>query len=698
MALSRFISDVAFHAVWLSLLVCFITIRANPLRTVNIVFALFCALIAYWQFVIMMIRVDGNGAYWAPKIMPVGAIGYVLLFLLHDSVMHSKAGPAQKFLKRAVFGFLTPAVMLLAARLVGQAAALEKTAFNDPNFTLFLRAGFVVFVCAVTGVLIHRSSLRSPSINRHEVFLLRLCLWMTCAIFAIFVLVRTPGRPFGTIINSSLCVVMMVIALVYQWQDRVFDTKGSGRIATVWSCAGLVHFALLFFALTFFHRFSGDDPTLPVWALTLATLGINTGLMVVIHPIITKRLSAFASRSSEEARRTMAEKVSRARLESEVLTAMETISTQFFGGVQVRARILLPAPALSDSDSPKPEAEDRNRPNDPLTRLAILAGAGYLTPFTALRLLRGEKLQLALELMAQEKIGAVVRRASDGLWMALFVDERGGGSRSFSQSELEQVDELAGIALAGIVRVRAVDSSLRAQSHAVIGQVVSQFNHESRNQIDSIKLFLATLEDPDHRKQITVEHLRMIQDTCESLSHGYDTVLAMAAMRSPDQLKRFKPTTIVHKTTIVLKDAVSKAGAEFSIIEDEFDSEIMVDDLTLRRVLINLVQNSLQAMTLTAKKVIRIQITTKGDRVHIIVEDNGPGIPIFIYDHMFTPWATSKSNGTGLGLSSCKQWITQMGGTLNCLSPRGAGGAIFDISFPRMEPSSVVMPGPAWVV
>jgi signal transduction histidine kinase len=697
MALTRFISDVAFHAIWLSLLACFITIRANPRRNVNIFFALFCALTACWQFIVMMARVTGEVGYWAPKAIFVGPCAYALLFLLHESVMRPGRFFGEGLLKRGLVVTAVSTAMVFVSLLVTQGAGRGETAFEDQTFTIFMRVSFLVVLLS-TGIFYLRSSFRSPSINRHEVFLFNFTSFTMYAVFAVYVLVRTPGRSVGTIISSSLCVVLMLAVLVYQWQDRVLDTKASGRIATVWACVGLVHFALLFFCLSLFHRFLGEDPAIPVWALTFATLGINTGLMVLIHPIVSQRLSAFASRSSEEARRTLAEKVSRARLESEVLEAVETVSAKFVGGLQVKARILLPAPESGDSDSPKTAAENGNRPNDPLTDLAALAEAGFLTEFTALRLLRGEKLKIALALMAQEKIGAVVRRTGDGLWMALFVGERGGGSRSFSQYELEQIHELAGIALAGIVRVRAVDSSLRAQSHAVIGQVVSQFNHESRNQIDSIKLFLATLEDPDHRKQITVEHLRMIQDTCESLSHGYDTVLAMAAMRSPDQLKRFKPTTIVHKTTIVLKDAVSKAGAEFSIIEDEFDSEIMVDDLTLRRVLINLVQNSLQAMTLTAKKVIRIQITTKGDRVHIIVEDNGPGIPVFIYDNMFTPWATSKSNGTGLGLSSCKQWITQMGGTLNCLSPRGAGGAIFDISFPRMEPSSVVLPGPAWVV
>jgi C4-dicarboxylate-specific signal transduction histidine kinase len=364
----------------------------------------------------------------------------------------------------------------------------------------------------------------------------------------------------------------------------------------------------------------------------------------------------------------------------------------------VDARIFLQAPVGGDSDSPKTEGGNGDHPNDPLERLAILTKTASLTRFTALRLLRGEKLQIALDLLAREKIGAVVCRTGDGVCMALFVGERGGGSRSLTRDELEQLGELAGIALAGIVRVRAVDSSLRAQSHAVIGEVVSQFNHESRNQIDSIKLFLASLEDPGHRKQITLEHLRVIQETCETLSDDYDTVLAMAAMRAPHELKRFAPTFIVHKAAMQAKNALKMSGTELSIIEDEFDSEIMVDDMTVRRVLINLVQNSLQAMTCTVKKVIRIQITTRGDRVHIIVEDNGSGIPVYIYDHMFTPWATSKSSGTGLGLSSCKQWITQMGGAMNCLSPRGAAGAIFDISFPRTSPSAVVLPGPNWVV
>jgi signal transduction histidine kinase len=75
----------------------------------------------------------------------------------------------------------------------------------------------------------------------------------------------------------------------------------------------------------------------------------------------------------------------------------------------------------------------------------------------------------------------------------------------------------------------------------------------------------------------------------------------------------------------------------------------------LKRVLINLVTNSVQAMPEGGELTIKAQ--ANDEKVQIIVEDTGTGIPEEIKPKIFTPLFTTKSKGQGFGLAVCKRVI-----------------------------------------
>ncbi len=67
-----------------------------------------------------------------------------------------------------------------------------------------------------------------------------------------------------------------------------------------------------------------------------------------------------------------------------------------------------------------------------------------------------------------------------------------------------------------------------------------------------------------------------------------------------------------------------------------------------------------------------------GDRVEIIVSDNGPGLATEIKDELFTPFVTTKAAGLGLGLVICRDIVAAFGGELN--TRETAEGATFVVS------------------
>lgn len=107
---------------------------------------------------------------------------------------------------------------------------------------------------------------------------------------------------------------------------------------------------------------------------------------------------------------------------------------------------------------------------------------------------------------------------------------------------------------------------------------------------------------------------------------------------------------------------------------------VQAERLRLEQVLVNLLQNALDAVA--GRDDARIDIATHADgsRVRIEIADNGPGIAPEIVERLFTPFSTSKPEGMGLGLVISRDIVADFGGTLDTRPGSEGGGAIFTIT------------------
>src|SRR5262249_38215825 len=105
------------------------------------------------------------------------------------------------------------------------------------------------------------------------------------------------------------------------------------------------------------------------------------------------------------------------------------------------------------------------------------------------------------------------------------------------------------------------------------------------------------------------------------------------------------------------------------------------DPEQLKQVLINLVQNAIQALG-TAPGTIRVRtrgperfadLRASGEFVEIDVTDDGPGIPPEQQPNIFVPFFTTKQKGTGLGLAICQRRGKRLGGSTAAQSKAGEG-------------------------
>ena len=104
----------------------------------------------------------------------------------------------------------------------------------------------------------------------------------------------------------------------------------------------------------------------------------------------------------------------------------------------------------------------------------------------------------------------------------------------------------------------------------------------------------------------------------------------------------------------------------------------------LREVILNLLQNSIEAMATTTRQRVISVVTARHDpdSVSISLQDTGPGIDPDKLASIFDPFVTTKAKGTGLGLAICKMIIEQHGGKLSAASDTHYGGARFEITLP----------------
>ena len=113
--------------------------------------------------------------------------------------------------------------------------------------------------------------------------------------------------------------------------------------------------------------------------------------------------------------------------------------------------------------------------------------------------------------------------------------------------------------------------------------------------------------------------------------------------------------------------------------------EIEADPIEFQQVLVNLVRNSFDAFAKTnpdARQITISSLINNPDRIEVIVEDSGPGIPDQMVNQIFEPFYTSKSDGLGIGLGICQNIVESHHGKI-WLSDSSNGGARFHFQLPR---------------
>lgn len=114
-------------------------------------------------------------------------------------------------------------------------------------------------------------------------------------------------------------------------------------------------------------------------------------------------------------------------------------------------------------------------------------------------------------------------------------------------------------------------------------------------------------------------------------------------------------------------------GISLSVKYPAKDCSLFIDEKLIEQVFINIIKNAAEALEGIGNSKIAIEFIDEGNAQIITITDNGPGIPHEFLDNIFTPFFTTKENGSGIGLSLSRQIMRLHNGTLTVSSQIDAG-------------------------
>ncbi len=218
---------------------------------------------------------------------------------------------------------------------------------------------------------------------------------------------------------------------------------------------------------------------------------------------------------------------------------------------------------------------------------------------------------------------------------------------------------------------------------ATIGKMLSGVVHDLKNPltvITSYAEFLKTEADGDRREMLAERILhqsRVLRKMTEDL-------LAFARGES----RIFARKVYLHLYLGELAELVhaEAAGGRVKVKwHRDYEGAAWFDPDSLRRALLNLVRNAVEAMK--DGGTLDISTTLEDGKLVFRVADNGPGIPPEIRERLFEPFVTKgKENGTGLGLAIVRQVALDHGGEVEVETAEGKG-TTFTLSLPLEEPA-----------
>jgi two-component system sensor histidine kinase PilS (NtrC family) len=226
--------------------------------------------------------------------------------------------------------------------------------------------------------------------------------------------------------------------------------------------------------------------------------------------------------------------------------------------------------------------------------------------------------------------------------------------------------------------IRAMESRMRqADRLATLGRMAANIAHEIRNPLASLTGAIEVLTSPHTAEDARERLSQIVARESERLNHIIKNFLEYARP-APLSITTFDVAAAAEEVLMLLEHRASPGSLK---VIREFAPSVLwpVDAEQFRQILWNLCLNAAESMPEGGE--LRVAVAVRGETLEVTVTDTGEGIAADDLSHVFEPFFSTKSEGTGLGLALVHRVVQEHGGEIDVRSSPGLG-TTFTLTLP----------------
>lgn len=278
-----------------------------------------------------------------------------------------------------------------------------------------------------------------------------------------------------------------------------------------------------------------------------------------------------------------------------------------------------------------------------------------------------------------ERMGRMIRGIRHSDFSSHFPSNRSNDELNLLMQEMNEALET--------FRSRTHDTVMEEAETKAWQKLISVLTHEIMNSIAPIISLSETLSEQENQeeagqREADPESYRIMQQAMETIHRRSKGLLSFVEnyrtlTRLPQPAKQPIQMLVLLKS---IQQLTAPNGIDFSWSVYPAQLILNADKTMVEQLLINLLKNAHEACSGLSEEKIEVKAEMVGDKVEITVSDNGQGISPEAMDKIFIPFYSTKANGSGIGLSLCRQIVARHKGKISVRSDKN--GTCFKLEFP----------------
>jgi signal transduction histidine kinase len=313
----------------------------------------------------------------------------------------------------------------------------------------------------------------------------------------------------------------------------------------------------------------------------------------------------------------------------------------------------------------------------------------WATPESLLRQREGGGRRALLGFMREHGLGVMICAPSDDGLAPFIVSLKTRSDRSpYTWSEIKMLQEWIDIIENTLSRISLSRQARESEQLRTAGLLGASLAHEIRNPLVTLKTIAQSAKTRYHDPEFKRLLIDLVPTEIERIEGLVSGLMDLGRPQHPHFELMHLNEVVANSVKLVQPKALDDAVSLTCVLAADPD-EINADRASIRQVILNLVMNAIQAVSVIDQKREVVVRTLAGmGSVVLEIADNGPGMPAEVRRRLFQPFTTSnKTSGIGLGLAITADLIKLHHGQIS-LVEGDVTGTTFRVTLPCQQPSS----------